>query len=402
MQNVYKIMQEINQLFNAELDLQITGKLSKHHVYQLGLPSDILLSAGLPNLPIELNSVRLNEKSIQENHPYSLQLLQNLPNAIQNPLSVFRSATRLGHYVIFSEIQHGGNNFVVAVQADVQRRNIFVNDIRSVYPKKSLQVVNWINEGLLEYVDKEKTSEWLSKQRSNSADVRKLLGSATKVVQDFENPKTIERTTKQRSNSAEVSNSLNFKSTTKIIQNSENPNLIPKNNITMEQRARDENAQYTAAPSLETMMAEAERMERVNLSENLSKDKEILSDINKGGYYEVENHLYRNPERTQHLLEKYELQKTYDDIYKQSRIKVTGSEEEIYKAGIEERRLEQKLKDDTGSVLQKLQLKQEFNKEENLTQKKILLWNRKMKNNQNKKHQLWKPSWVSLLMNEMA
>ena len=35
--------------------------------------------------------------------------------------------------------------------------------------------------------------EWLSQQRSNSADVRKLSDHAAKVVQKFENPKVLQQ-----------------------------------------------------------------------------------------------------------------------------------------------------------------------------------------------------------------
>jgi hypothetical protein len=58
-----------------------------------------------------------------------------------------------------------------------------------VYPKNNGQVANWIDERLLEYVNKQRMVEWFSKQRSNSAEVRKLFNHAAKVVQDFENPK---------------------------------------------------------------------------------------------------------------------------------------------------------------------------------------------------------------------
>lgn len=42
---------------------------------------------------------------------------------------------------------------------------------------------------MLEYVDKEKMLEWLSKQQYNSAEVRNLFKHTAKVVKDFENPK---------------------------------------------------------------------------------------------------------------------------------------------------------------------------------------------------------------------
>jgi hypothetical protein len=50
-------------------------------------------------------------------------------------------------------------------------------------------IVNWIDEDLLEYVDKTRMTNWLSKQRSNSAEVRKLFNSVTKIIQNFENTK---------------------------------------------------------------------------------------------------------------------------------------------------------------------------------------------------------------------
>lgn len=48
-------------------------------------------------------------------------------------------------------------------------------------------MANWISEGLLEYVDKKRMPEWLSKQRSNSADVRHLFKHVTNIVNNFEN-----------------------------------------------------------------------------------------------------------------------------------------------------------------------------------------------------------------------
>ena len=72
-----------------------------------------------------------------------------------------------------------------------------------------MHIINWINEGLMDYADKKRMTEWLSKQRSNSADVRKpfshtfysskqrynsaevrkLFNDAAKVIQNFENAK---------------------------------------------------------------------------------------------------------------------------------------------------------------------------------------------------------------------
>ena len=179
---------EVNERFNEQLQRQIDGTLPKGHVYELGYPSDVLLSAGLPDLPIEMAASRLEDKSMQENHPFDLSEVRDLPNAIQNPMAVFRSATHIGSFVVMTEIEHAGKNFVAAIEANRRKGKIEVNSVRSVYPKTNRQVANWINEELLEYADKKRMAEWLSKQRSNSADVRKQFNHATNIVINFENP----------------------------------------------------------------------------------------------------------------------------------------------------------------------------------------------------------------------
>ena len=180
-------IEEINKKFNEELMQQIEGLLPKYHTYQLGTPAMVLQSVQIPNLPIELRASRLNDKAMQKEHPFNLREIMDLPKVIQNPLAIFRSATHLGYYIIMTELKHNNNNFIVALQINRYKENNETNSIRSIYPKSNTQVINWINDGLLEYVDKKRTIEWFSKQQSNSADVRKLFNRVAKIVQDFEN-----------------------------------------------------------------------------------------------------------------------------------------------------------------------------------------------------------------------
>lgn len=184
----YRNIDEVNDQFNAELQQQIEGTLPKGHIYQLGHPSEALQAAGIPNLPIELAASRLSNKSMQANHPFELSEIENLPEAIQQPLAVFRSATHIGSYVVMTEIEHQGKNYVAAIQTHRKKGSLEINDIRSIYPKNNGQIANWIDEGLLEYAETQKMVEWLSKQRSNSAEVRKLFNHATNIVNSFENP----------------------------------------------------------------------------------------------------------------------------------------------------------------------------------------------------------------------
>lgn len=64
-----------------------------------------------------------------------------------------------------------------------------VNSVRSVYPKDNISdMLQWIvSDKLLEYCNKEKILNWLSKQQSNSADVAKLIKDSTNIVQKMGN-----------------------------------------------------------------------------------------------------------------------------------------------------------------------------------------------------------------------
>lgn len=210
--------EQTNDRFNDELSRQIDGTLPKGHIYDLGMPSDTLLNAGLPNLPIEMAASRLSDKSMQENHPFDLSEIRNLPKAIQSPMAIFRSATRLGSFVVMTEIEHHGRNFVVAIQANRRKGRIEVNSIRSVYPKNNNQIANWVTEGLLEYADKKRMVEWLSKQRSNSADVRKLFNHATNIIQNFDNPKNNNENIRLREMAAEVADAARPAQVTRQIE----------------------------------------------------------------------------------------------------------------------------------------------------------------------------------------
>lgn len=187
-------VEAVNSRFNEELQKQIDGTLPQGHVYDMGVPNDILLDAGIPNLPIELAASRLVDKSMQDNHPFDISEVRDLPRSIHNPLAVFRSATHPGSYVILTELKHGNRSFVVAMRVNNNRKKMMVNDIRSVHYRTGLNIVNWINEELGEYYREDFENNWLeplkkelrSKPQYNSAEVRTKLNLAAKIRNCFD------------------------------------------------------------------------------------------------------------------------------------------------------------------------------------------------------------------------
>lgn len=212
---VDKKLRTINNEFNDRLKDMLSGNNKNYKPLYFGHPSAILASCGFPDLPIEMSIDRLNEKINQKNHIFSLVEIVNLPEHIANPIAVFQSETAGNNKVILTELGSKGHNIVVAIEINKSIHNkLFVNSIRSVYPKDNVKhVLKWIVEyGLMEYVQKEKFLNWLDKQLPIAADFTRLIKETTNIVNSFENPKinpkfqsggTVKKG-KQQSNSAEV------------------------------------------------------------------------------------------------------------------------------------------------------------------------------------------------------
>ncbi len=231
--------QSVNELFNKELEQLRKEQLPAGHIFQLGTPNAILQSAGLPNLPIEMSATRLKNKSEQENHPFDLSEVENLPQAIQNPIAVFDSTKGNETKVILTELQtKKGDNYVVAMRVSNKgrgRNSIEINDIKSIYPKNHFEgVLDWINsaDNLMKYADTKKLLDYISVQSTNligngntntvqsqsrsNANLQKKIETAKEKVQDL--------ITQQQTNLAEVSY-LDLNSIANIINNFKNPKI---------------------------------------------------------------------------------------------------------------------------------------------------------------------------------
>ena len=185
----YKTTDDINDRFNEELQQQIDGTLPKGHVYSLGMPNDILRSAGFPNVPIELSASHLEKKSIAAQHPFELKEIKSLVKALQDPMAVFAYGDKEKSQNVIVEIQHEGKNFVVGIHFNRKRGSAEISSIRGLYPKDNAEWLNWISQGKLLYVNKEKIQILIDQQRRNLTDVEYLdLNYVAKVIKNFDNP----------------------------------------------------------------------------------------------------------------------------------------------------------------------------------------------------------------------
>ena len=182
---------EVNERFNEELQKQIDGTLPAGHVYQLGMPGEILLSTGIPNLPIQMNAKRLQAKATSYGHDFDLSEVKDLVNVLQHPLALFSYGDKTKAQNIIVSLQKDGNNFIVGLSLNpsVGGHKLEINSIRNVFPKKNAEWLNWISQGKALYIDKEKVQNLIDQQRTILADVDYLdLDSAAKILKDFQNP----------------------------------------------------------------------------------------------------------------------------------------------------------------------------------------------------------------------
>ena len=197
----YADFEAVNARFNDDLQRHIDGTLPINHIYKLGYPGDILLSAGVESLPMELSAARLSLKSSKDYHschPFDISAIKNLPIAVNKPIAVFSDTHISDGRIILTELVYNTDNFVVAVRKrkDKIHRKIEVetNSIRTIYPKNQLHgIMGWFNskENFLRWVDKEKALRFISIQSpSRIADGNKgrAINNAINKINNFQNP----------------------------------------------------------------------------------------------------------------------------------------------------------------------------------------------------------------------
>lgn len=183
-------IEQADKVFNEELAKQVSGSLESNHVYRLGYPGEILQSAGFPDNKVELLANHLTKKSVQVNHPFDLNDIKGLVKSLNNPIAVFAYGAKSKAQNVIIEQEHQGKKFLVGVHFNQEYRGTVVSDIRGVFPKDYAEWVNWIQQGKLEYIKKEKVQNLIAEQRSNLAEVSHLdLNFVAKIIKNFENPK---------------------------------------------------------------------------------------------------------------------------------------------------------------------------------------------------------------------
>ena len=183
-------IEEVNRKFNEELEKFVAGELSPKHVFNLGYPSPILISAGIIDAPIQITLRILKRKSTSAKHVFDPLSLQGLPKALQHPIAITEYKEDGNHVNVIVELSHNGENLLVEIKAAVRNRSQ-VNDIKGLFYKSTNGWLRWIKEGKALYVNNEKVQEIIETRRTNPASQsQSFLNSATNITNNPEDTKT--------------------------------------------------------------------------------------------------------------------------------------------------------------------------------------------------------------------
>ena len=186
--------EEVNERFNNELTRYQNGEMDKNEMLHLGRPQGVMRTF-LPNLPIVMRQ-RVIKKGSEKKHEVDVSAIMNMPQHLSSPIFVFqRSEDTIG--VLTDMRDRNGKNVCVAIELKRQKQQgaeyLEVNDVRSFHGREFKNIVEPIaNNKALKWVDKEKGLAYLSSasQPVQQEIDKQVLDTATKVVENFENPKS--------------------------------------------------------------------------------------------------------------------------------------------------------------------------------------------------------------------
>ena len=202
----------VNERFNEQLE-HLTEANADSTIFYLGEPSAEMLAVGIKDSPLKLYGNKLQSKA--KKHGFDVKDVRDLPEAIHDPIAIFEGAED-GSFAILTELSVGDNN-VLATLSVGKGNDVDFNIVSSVYGKYNKNVVGWINKGKTLYVNKEKaldylrisapiaeaqdkgelnlsasagkTLDWFAMEAPKaSSQTQQELITATKVIENFENP----------------------------------------------------------------------------------------------------------------------------------------------------------------------------------------------------------------------
>ncbi|MCM1221372.1 MAG: hypothetical protein NC548_43515 [Lachnospiraceae bacterium] len=152
-----------------QIDAYYNKKLSSHALIEFGATPKLLEKYGAPALPLVMQQSTLT-KCIRKNtgsrsaHDLPRTVMERLPDQINNPIFLIQDKERYSIALISDAEDRNGNKLLIAIRLKTQRKEMEVNEVKSVYGKTNL--LDYLNKhmekGQLNITD-EKKAERLSR-----------------------------------------------------------------------------------------------------------------------------------------------------------------------------------------------------------------------------------------------
>lgn len=178
-------LKKVNERFNEKLN-GLTEANADKVVLSLGRPSDILRAAGVEDKPMKLYGNKVMKK--MRKHGFTLDELHDLPQAVAEPIAVFKNYGKDGNRSILTELKTEQGNFLVTLTLG-EGHDVDFNIVTSVFGKGESNIIDWIKRGFATYINKGKALNYLhhSALKAVTSDNQELI-SAANIVRNFENP----------------------------------------------------------------------------------------------------------------------------------------------------------------------------------------------------------------------
>jgi hypothetical protein len=149
-----------------QVDDFLGNRFLPHERLDLGGTPPVIGLLGGHDLPLQMTQAKANKilkgADAGGKHGVSPEVLQQLPQALERPVLVLKSATWADSLVVLTELPHQDSFLVAAVHLNVREGRAEINEVASVYAKDAgpSWVARQIREGLLLYRDKTKVPGW--------------------------------------------------------------------------------------------------------------------------------------------------------------------------------------------------------------------------------------------------
>lgn len=187
-EKIFKAPQSTLDKLSEQIDRWLSGQMAGSDTFEFGGTPEVLRQIGANSLPVTM-SQNVMVKLSGGKHSIALDEIRNLPQAIADPIMIFKSATVDNAFVILTELtDKNGDSVVVALHLNKLENRMHINRIASVYGKQNAGgfVEKQIKDGNLKYFDKKRASNWATSRGLQLPKLVQSVAYSTNIILEKE------------------------------------------------------------------------------------------------------------------------------------------------------------------------------------------------------------------------